>query len=587
MFVLVFILPLIAALLGLVLNRTVPTRWLGVGASAALLVCGAALLIARARAGLPLALLEHNWMALESRTVAVSLQFDGASWALALLVLAGGGLALLALALALPPNLRGFGGLFAASDLALLVVTIGLADQSVQFLPFLWATAAMLIFLALRASGALAGSDAPVIVLLTGLWGALVLLGAALMALVALPGTPVAQMTLAFWVLVGLLALGAPPFHAPFQELSEAPAALAGALLPLGLPLLGGYALIRFFARLDAPLAPGWRLALTLLGLLTLLACAAGAAGTSRLRRLIGWQFSAQMGLLLVALGQGGAALTAAAPALLANGALATLACFLATAALERRAGTDDLADIALGAPLALPGTVFLIGVASAVGLPGTWGFWPRRWLIDELLGANPGAVAPLLAASALLALTFVAPLAAFWRGGTSTAGAQAAPRGQPVGPAIVSGVAAAVLVILGVVPGIAWNSWLAPAQAVLAGGQPVIAPRLPGISTQIVCAGVALGLLALSTLAQRGRSGSASAEGAVASRGVLAPQALGESLRGAAWLAAPNGAFAGLWSGLLWVSQIIRRGLSLFEQRYYLAGLVIAVIVVIMLFIQ
>lgn len=212
------------------------------------------------------------------------------SWALALLALVGGGLALLALALGLPPNLRGFGGLFAAALLALLAVVAGLANQSLLFLPFLWATATLLVFLALRASGALSGWSAPLVVLLTGLLGALALLGAALLAPVALPGAVARQATLVCWTAVGLLALGAPPLHAPFQELAEAPAALAGALLALGLPLLGGYALIQFLAGLSVPPGPAWRLTLTLLGLATLLVCAAGAASAGRLRRLMAWR---------------------------------------------------------------------------------------------------------------------------------------------------------------------------------------------------------------------------------------------------------------------------------------------------------
>ena len=48
-----------------------------------------------------------------------------------------------------------------------------------------------------------------------------------------------------------------------------------------------------------------------------------------------------------------------------------------------------------------------------------------------------------------------------------------------------------------------------------------------------------------------------------------------------------PAEAFNAAWRALLRVSGALRRGLALFEQRYYLAGLLIAVILVIMLFIQ
>jgi hypothetical protein len=68
---------------------------------------------------------------------------------------------------------------------------------------------------------------------------------------------------------------------------------------------------------------------------------------------------------------------------------------------------------------------------------------------------------------------------------------------------------------------------------------------------------------------------------------GIAAPWALGESLRGLAWMAIAPEAFARMWRALLALSRGLRRGMALFEQRYYLAGLLIAVILVIMLFIQ
>ena len=53
------------------------------------------------------------------------------------------------------------------------------------------------------------------------------------------------------------------------------------------------------------------------------------------------------------------------------------------------------------------------------------------------------------------------------------------------------------------------------------------------------------------------------------------------------AWLAIAPEAFAQVWRALLALSRGLGRGMALFEQRYYLAGLLIAVILVIMLFIQ
>src|SRR5690348_6053125 len=98
MLALVFTLPLIAALLCMALSYRVPARWLGVGAAAALLISGVALLVARLSEQLPLALIDRAWLAFEERAVSLTLVFDAANWGFALLVLAGGGLAVLALA---------------------------------------------------------------------------------------------------------------------------------------------------------------------------------------------------------------------------------------------------------------------------------------------------------------------------------------------------------------------------------------------------------------------------------------------------------------------------------------------------------
>jgi hypothetical protein len=94
-----------------------------------------------------------------------------------------------------------------------------------------------------------------------------------------------------------------------------------------------------------------------------------------------------------------------------------------------------------------------------------------------------------------------------------------------------------------------------------------------------------ALLLIVLPPLARSRRYAAADDEPSQPS--VVAPWALGESLSGLAWIAIAPEAFARAWRGLLAMSRGLRRGMALFEQRYYLAGLLIAVILVIMLFIQ
>src|SRR5262249_3123466 len=99
------------------------------------------------------------------------------------------------------------------------------------------------------------------------------------------------------------------------------------------------------------------------------------------------------------------------------------------------------------------------------------------------------------------------------------------------------------------------------------------------------ICLLAALLLIALPLFARSQRS--AAIEDQPRQAGTGAPWALGESLRDLAWMAVAPEAFAYAWRALLALSRGLRRGMALFEQRYYLAGLLIAVILVIMLFIQ
>jgi formate hydrogenlyase subunit 3/multisubunit Na+/H+ antiporter MnhD subunit len=575
MFLLTFALPFAAALLCLGLNRLVATRWLGVGAAGALVLAAGSLLGASERA-LP----ALTWAALGEQTVRLALAFDAASLPLAVLALCGGAFALLTLALTLPSDLRGFGGLFAALLLAVLATIAGLALQQPLLLPFAWSLAALFGFASLRASGTMAEVDRLPLGLLAGLAGALLLIGAALLPAGATADLPRTAAVLACATCVALLAFGAPFFHTHFDESAAAPAALVGILLPLGLPLLGGYVLIRVAAANEAAISPVLRMVWALLGLLTLLACAVGAARTTRLREILGWQLSAQLGLVFLAIAQTDALLPhAGALALLLNAMLTSLAGYLAIAALERRAGTDDLAEIGAPGALALPGVVFLFSAAAALGLPGTWGWWLYSDLIAQVRTAMPWLIAPLLGASALRALAYLAPLAAFWR-------RSAQPRRSRSFVVAQLGAAAVALPLLvwGSLPQQAWSVWMLAAQRTFVEtAQP---PAPPGLPQQLALFAAAAALIGLPLLAQGGRPRCAGSAQGVQNPALLTPEALGQSLRGVGWLANPAGFYRGAWAGLLRLTRGAAWILGLFEQRYYLAGLMIAIIIVIMLMI-
>ena len=218
------------------------------------------------------------------------------------------------------------------------------------------------------------------------------------------------------------------------------------------------------------------------------------------------------------------------------------------------------------------------------MGLPGAWGFWVRLWLFDQLAQLTPWATPIVLASSALLALAWVMPLMLFWRHAQpTTLDLPTAPSSRPSTVMFVGVAVAAPLLILGVAPQLAWSGWLAGLQDDLLPGAGM--PALPGRVAQSFCLLAALLLIALPLLARARRYAASDAQPYQAS--VAAPWALGQSLHGLAWLATATKAFVYAWQALLTLSHGLRRGMALFEQRYYLAGLLIAVILVIMLFIQ
>jgi formate hydrogenlyase subunit 3/multisubunit Na+/H+ antiporter MnhD subunit len=562
----VYTLPLLGALICLTLSRLVPTRILGYSAAILCLASGTLLIAAREQGVVGLPPLPIQLFG--GGPSEITLLFDPFGWGMALIELSGGALALLGIALRLPPNLRGFGGLFALLLLLIATILVGLSLPP-QALPFAWLLAALLSFAVVYASGAQPNGAGLPRALLAGMTGGLLLIGAAVWTQED-PTAAQPWFVVGGWVLATGLALGLPPFHAGLDEQASAPAAIAALLVPLGVPLLAATSLLRFFVTYAPPveiLRPG----LALGGALTLLASAAGALRARRLGQLIGWQFSAQLGLVVAAMASPGVSVW-----LLVSTVLGTLAAYLAAAQVERSAGTDDLSQLAVSPFRPAAGLALLVAGASAVGAPGTPGFWARAWLYD---GLSPVQwVLPLiLAGSVLLAVSYLAPLAAFWRRPpavpTQRPGASAPARtftGLPV-------LAIVPLLGVGVVPQL--STWLVPASEV-----PASISLGLGTVPQLVAAITGLLLVLAVLLPAWLASRQVVANPDAPPGGVLTPDALGESLHGLAWVATPQWLFDWLWSGLVQLSQGLNRALAPFEQRYYLAGLMIGLVIVILL---
>lgn len=570
MILLAFILPLMGVVVCLALSRFVASRLIGLVAAATLLLSAILMIAGRFARDLPLIVADAAWLVWNDASWRIALVVDPLGWSMAMLVYAGGALGLLGSALALPSDLRGFGGLFAALLLALGMAAIGACSPVLPALAFAPIIAGIAWFFALRVSGALPGSDAPLVLVLTGGFAALILLAIILIERAdsagALSTLIVAGILASAWILCGLA-----PAHTSLVAAHLAPAALA-TMAPLGLPLIGIAVLLRLLPDHLALLSPAALSGVTIAGVLAFVLAAARAVRATSLRQIVAAQLSAQIALIVVCAGCGAATFVSVAPALAVQGLMSTLALALGVAALERRSGNDDVTVLSVHPESALYVTTVgvVLAASSAVGLPGTWGFWSRFWLFDGVQTFVPWAIAPLLAGSSLLALALVAPLVRFWRAAAPSASLRRAHPAEMFSPGI-----GVLLALMGVFPDVVWRLvQLTPVSN---------APRLPGLAGSIVSFSAALLWIAAPVVLRRARERRTPPPDERLSS-VLTPDTIGASLAGLAWLAAPVLPESS-HTRLAQAALRIRQGLSVLGRRYYLAAVLVALIVVILVF--
>lgn len=555
MIFLLFGTPLLATVVCLALSRRLPARTHGLISCAALLISCAALLTRWAQ-GLPAATPPLRWASLATTVIELQLRVDALHAPLLAVLYAGGALTLGVLALAFARTTSGYGGLCAALLLAVSGVALGLLSADPLLLPLGWGIATLAIERAVRLVAEAEGQHALPGGAIAGLLATLLLLTALLTGALSPEGTVAIgdrSLGIAALLLAVVAAFGLPPLHATVGTAATAPAGIAALAVGLGLPLLGGAALLRLG---EAPPPAPWPLLMVLLGLVALALCSAAALGQSSLRQMLGWQVSGQGASILIAVGLGA---QQAALALLLNAALLALAGFLALALLERRSGQDAAAGLPrLPLPLPLAGLAFGVAALAALGLPPTLGFWGRFWLIEALAPRYPWAIPLLIAGTALGTLAWLVPLVAFWRGTPPSAEAATAPRrADEVLPLIP----AAALLLLGIRPGLL----LGPT----AGTAPPAALQAFLALLALALAGLALRVRALPPTVQRADERAAPEP----------PLGLAASLRWLGLLANPTPAAQALWSGLLLLGNGLRRALAIVEQRYYLAGILLALV--------
>lgn len=535
----------------LVLSQRVSSRQIGFGA--ALAVFGAAALLF-----LPTPNVYWIWSSFMDVQARIAPALAGERLQFALTLLAGGGLVILLLAHSLDPTLRGFGALVAWIVLALLA-TLALLASDPALLPLLWGAAVIGCHLAVRSSGAINQRNEPPYGLVFGLLATILLtLGVVSIDVVQRAVADGLPPPLPLWpalvaiVLAALMALGSAPFHRSLDELSAAPALVGVIGYGLVMPILVFGTLLRL-----APLivvlpaaATLWRWSLVTAGVVGMLSSAVGALGAQRLRQLVVWQMSVQAGAGLVALGLG---VTNSAP-LVINLALSTLAAALAVQDIERQTGSDDYTTTHLAGDLRVAGTIWALAAVAALGLPPFYGFWGRMQLFDAALAVAPWVAPLVMVASLFAALAWLAPLGFCWRYGGSTD----QPRPSPW--AFVPLLALLPLLVTGAVP-------------------QLVGLAAPSVTLYIGVTSVALLLVLIGVALNR----IATARRLVSDPDMVpvrfAPSALAEGLAPLGWLAGMRSLGTRSWWLLQLASQGVHMAMTIFEQRFYLAGVMIVVI--------
>ncbi|MBM4412085.1 MAG: hypothetical protein FJ040_01355 [Chloroflexi bacterium] len=579
------LLPLFAAITAWALDRVVPTRHIGYLAISALFVSAVLIIIANPIIGLPIQLLNIEWIKIETYVVLLTLRLDLFTWALSIMVLFIAVAGMIGLIYSLPYQLRNYGSLLALILVHVSIILFGVIAQESVLRVFMWGIAAIIGGILMRVSGALPGSNAPLVSIVGGLSGAILLMVAVLwrnyLPVGALPGALVMA-----WSFAALLGMGLVPFHSYVAGLSSAPAILTLFLVPLGIPLLGALSFIEMMATQGPLVSDTWRNVLMVLAIISAVGTAVGAVSATRLRSLLGWHASNQYSLIILAAVSDTQVMVLGVPILLLSSLLTTSVIALAVGFIESSSNSDELTQLRPRLPIGVAGVMILVAVAASIGIPGTVGFVARWWMAEILLVRAPWTIIAMLVSGSLLGLAWSVALASIWRrmprSMTATGMLKSAipVRGTWIGPIAFGG----VLLLFGIFPQYIWSAWLVPLQGRLSGDAALIVPSVPTLFQQIGLVVMALAILVIPIIAGRlqQKAGASADQGAV----TIPPQATAESLGVFMNMVQANWLLQSLWGFLIRFGNALQWIFRLGEDRYYVAGVVLGFILVVLLLI-
>jgi len=254
---------------------------------------------------------------------------------------------------------------------------------------------------------------------------------------------------------------------------------------------------------------------------------------------------------------------------------------------IESSSNSDELTQLRPRLPIGVAGVMILVAVAASIGLPGTIGFVARWWIAEVLLVRAPWVIIAMLVSGSLLGLAWSVALASIWRRLPRTiTGAGMMKSAIPLWGTWLGPVAfGAVLIVLGIVPQYVWSAWLVPLQVRLSGDATLVTPSMPSVLEQVGLVLMALAIIVMPIIAGRlqQRQGNIGAEqGAV----TIPPQATAESLGFFVSMVQANWLLKIIWEFLIRFGNSLQWIFRLGEDRYYVAGIVLGFIVVVLLLI-
>ena len=195
------------------------------------------------------------------------------------------------------------------------------------------------------------------------------------------PTLPTAVLALlAFSTLAAAAAKSAQvPFYTWLPDAMEAPTPVSALIHAATMVNAGVYLLARLYPAFAE--VAGWRTAVVIVGLLSVLLTGIMALTTYDLKRVLAYSTISQLGYMVTAVGLGG---IFASQFHLLSHALFKAMLFLAAGAIIHTLGTRDMRQMGgLGAKMPLLRNVFVVGALALAGLPPVNGFWSKELILE------------------------------------------------------------------------------------------------------------------------------------------------------------------------------------------------------------